>query len=148
MALLKCRPIYKLSVVQVLGSLSATNYFYFSNKNEIKLFLRNSISSVNQCILRKQYINYENNDLTTEDETITTELADIKYVYYRLLIGISQSSFESFVFNSLREVKKFLSKYQTRLTLDLKYYVEEYTKYFDKNDSYKIKLSTNILTDI
>lgn len=148
MALLKCRPLYKLDVIHSLGQSSIQSTFYFSSKHEIKLFLRNYLGSVFQCILSKQYINYENNNLTTDYETITTELDNIKYVYYRLQIGTSQNSFESFIFHSLNEVKKFLSKYQTRLTLDLKYYVEEYTRYFDKDDRYKINQATRTLTDI
>ena len=148
MSLLKRKPIYKLSVFHSIGESSTTSTFYFSTKNEIKLFLRNSPASVSKCVLFKQYVNYENNDLSTTTETVNTELENIKYVWYTINIGTSSSQIEIFRFKTLFEVKAFLSKYTSRLIIDLKYYVDEYTRYFDKDDDYKIKQTFTRLTDI
>lgn len=146
-------PKYRLDIRMLVQETTFSNTFYFSNLNKLKNFL--GISSFSNVIGAHLYlqsvVQTGEYTLTTQTlEQVDSELDNIKYDYYRLEIASSNTATNIFYqFKSIYEIKKFIRKYHgtSGTGVTLKYKVYKYTTYFDKDDSYKLKQSYQLLSN-
>lgn len=141
---------YELDINRTTGQVSYTDSYLFRTILELKMWLKtyNSLFGVTSCELKEQYNYYDSNyNLSNYNKDITELLDTTTDVYYQFMIKIGNDDTVVFRCVNFSDAKNYLRKYFSELGDGTKRYtITKYTRYFDKNDNYKIKTKSEILS--
>lgn len=136
--------------VSITGG-SRTISFKCENLDEIKKLLKIGTFYDNSCMLFLDKVIYDSStrELSYDStEEVSNLLENITVDYYELRVRGSSSNYDTYIFDSLSEVKLFFAKYRTDRGTKPTYQIWKYHKYFDKDASYKITTTSQLINEL